>query len=64
MKPLDPAAMMADLNREAKASVEKQISDRIKHEFPEIIQFTVNFDIKNNKVNITGLTEEQVAQIL
>lgn len=64
MKKIDTKAIMAETNREMKKSIENQIRDRIKHDFPEITEFTVDWDIKNSKINITGLTQEQIDQIL
>ncbi|QEC78357.1 hypothetical protein [Mucilaginibacter ginsenosidivorax] len=44
-------------------SLERQVIDRIKYEFPEIKEFSVKFDSVLSRFNVTGLTQEQLNKI-
>ena len=42
----------------------KKISDVIKREYPEIINFSVHYDVQKQEVDFEGLTEDQKIHIL
>ncbi len=52
-----------DMKNDANKKIEKQISDKIRQKFPEIINFSVKVNLTTGKITITGLTPEQVEQV-
>jgi hypothetical protein len=56
--------IMSNLMQDAHADIEKQLSDKIRLKFPNISDFTVNYIPNEEKFNITGLTEEQLSEVL
>lgn len=52
-----------DIMRDAKNKIEQDVTNKIKKTFPEITNFSVNYDVKSQKVTIIGLTEDQVKRL-
>jgi len=63
MEKPDANKIMAEAKKAMKKSYEQQMSDTIKKEFPDVKDFTVNFDIDKMQFFIVGLTPEKEAHL-
>jgi len=59
MKKINP-----DLIKNINEGEKKKIYDIIKREYPEVINFSVHYDVEKQEVDFEGLTQDQKIHIL